>query len=141
MAKKHGGPQRRMSRLAGVVGGVAVTALAISFAWTVVGGALRPATSPLPVPIVIAASSQPVPSPPLAPPRKPAAPRASVKVVSPESKQSARKTSTAEKMSSAPSGTSKPAETGSATSSAAPASSFLSAESKASRTRGQPEQE
>jgi len=89
MAEKQGDTKRSMRRFVAVAGGVAATAIAFSFAWGVVGGALRPAHSPVATSIVIAASSHPVPPPPLVPHRKPATPRASVKLTTPDSKQSA----------------------------------------------------
>jgi len=135
------GSPRRLRRLAGVVGGVAASALALSFAWSVVGGALRPATIPTATSIVIAATGDPVAPPLPVPHRKPVPSRATVKFAGADTKQSPKKAPPTEKVASASAPSTARAEASSASKLAAPASSLLRTESKASRTRGQPEQE
>jgi len=140
MSKRTAQTTRRVPRLAGVAGCVVATALCASFAWSVVGGALRPVDTALPSSIVIATAAAPISLPPLSSPRDPAPPIASVKSVAPQLKHSASRASSTEKNAVPQSQAALSAPKTAAAAQPAAANSLLRTESKTSRTRGQPGQ-
>ena len=137
MAVLRGDGAPKLRRFAGVVSGVAATALCVSFAWTIVGGALCPASCPLPDSIVIASASQAIPQPPLIPRHRPSSPRGPVRLSAAETQPSSK---------TSPAGATTTPELTPASDNASlgsqidVASSLLRTETKASRTRGQPGQ-
>ena len=129
---------RRLRRVLGFAGGFAATALALSFAWTVVGGTLTPEPVLLTAAIVAThASSQ---LRPLAPPRRAHPGDGSAKHAASPSEFSSVRSRSGTARGIAASGSTARGSVASSDVASEHDSSLLRIESKASRTRGQPEQ-
>jgi hypothetical protein len=140
-AQTKGTNVAKLKRLARVAGTVAAASICLSFAWNVVGGALRFEQVPPPAAVVIVSASHPVPLPPLVPPRPARPPRMSGKLAAFEVRTSTTPTGTAETAAGAATSQLSSLLAAASESLSEPAAVILHAESKSSRTRGQPEQE
>jgi len=136
MKEQTRGRSYKVRRFVGVAGGVATTALCLTFAFSAVGAALRPAASPIIDPIVLAASPQ---ISPVHEQQRERHPVGETKHVTDTERKAVAKSTSSGCASTTSVASNAHVTLSEAATPVEPDSSLLRTASKSSRTRGQPE--